>query len=335
MANENAIPLEIIQLGLESTAGTLVPATYKWSGKGSVKFLTEVVLPDYTLGTGGGSNVEDAYVAGDGTELTLADTDLTAEGLVWLLNMGVKQVLGPATTFTFDFPVSTPNTLSTFTFEYATGVQEYEFGYGFAKKIGISASAVDNNGIARMNATIVGRKSTPATLTATLSQLGNRQPLSLRGGTLKLDALGTAYGTAEATANTLRAFSLDIDQAWTEEYYADGRADKDFSVAQGGAVNYKLTGECLFAFNSACVTEIANARAATGRILEVALAGTSSRAVKFQLPIVWKPNEITIGDQDSNGLRLVRIPYEARYSRTTTAQSPQIVCTLSTLTTVT
>ena len=335
MANEHAVLLEVCQLGLEAIAGTLVPATYKWSGKALLKFLDKLHEGDYATAEAGGA-VEDIWPASTGSELTLVDTDFSVELGIWLLNMGVKAVVGPATSFPFTLPtLVTPNAISTFTWEYKFGNQEYEFGYGFAKKIGIHGDSESNDGILQGNAVIEGRKSAPSTMTASLAQLASREPLSVLGGTFKLDALGTAFGTASALAGTLRAFAVNLDPTgWAAGKYVDGRTDKDFALAEGGGVGYKIKGEVRVSMTAAMVTEIANARAGTGRIMEIALAGTSSRAFKIQLPIFYHPDEINV-DQEANGMRLVTLPWTAKYSRTTTSQGPQFSLTSSASTTVT
>lgn len=333
MANENAVLAEAIQMGMETDAGTAVPATFKWPGKGLVKFLDQLEEHDYATGEAGGAIEDDDTISKTGTVLTLSDTVASYELLIWLLNMGIKAVAGPATSFTFALPtLVTPNAIKTFTWEFASARQEYEFPYGFARKIGIHGNAEQNGGLIYCNAEIEGRKSSASTATASLGHIASREAMNLRSATLKVDALGTAFGTAAALSNCLREINVDVETGWVAKGYAASRSDKDFAVAEGGGVGYKLTGSMLLAFTADVVTELANARAGTGRIVEVAVSGTGSRAFKFQLPLKWKPQDV--GMEEDSGMRLLRLPFISKYSRTSVAQGPQFVITASASTTV-
>lgn len=322
-----------IQHGLESTAGTGVAATFLWKGNGKFKFLDSVHTPEleYAIGVLGG-NVEGAFIGDTGSELTLADTEMSAENLIWLLNQAVKSVPGPTTTFAFTFPTTAANTIKTFTWEFATGAQEYEFAYGFCSKFSVSGDVNANNGRMMLNAVMNGRVASASTVTASLGFLANHEPLNLNNATIKIDAVGTAAGTAAATSGLLKAFSLDCETGWTIDAarYADGRSAKDFSTLTFG--DYKLTGKLRALLNAAAVTQIANARAGTPIIVQVAVNGSSSRVVKFNLPLVFTDTP-ELGS-DENGLHVVEFPFSAGYSRTSTAQAPEINITASTSTTL-
>lgn len=325
--------LNKIQMGLESTAGTGVPATFQWKGNGKFKFLDAVQTPEFDYATGVlGGNVEGAFIGDTGSELTLADTDMSAENLIWLLNQAVKSVPGAATTFAFTFPSTAANTIKTFTWEFSTATQEYEFTYGFCSKFSISGDVKSNNGRMMLNAVINGRVATASTVTASLGFLANHESLNINNATIKIDAVGTAAGTAAATSGFLKAFSLDCETGWAIDAarFADGRSTKDFSTLTFG--DYKLTGKLRALLNATAVTQIANARAGTPIVVQVAVSGSSSRAVKFNLPLVFT-SAPELGN-DENGLHVVEFPFTAGYSRTTTAQAPEINITASTSTTL-
>ena len=322
-----------IQHGLEGTAGTSVAATFKWKGNGKFKFLDSVHTPelDYATGVLGG-NVEGAFIGDTGSELTLEDTEMSAENLIWLLNGAVKSVPGAASTFAFTFPTTSANTIKTFTWEFATASQEYEFAYGFISKFGISGDVNSNNGRMMVNAVVNGRAATASNATSSLGFLANHEPLNFNNAAIKIDAAGTAAGTASATAGTLKGFSLDCETGWTIDAsrYADGRSAKDFSALT--FTDYKLTGNLRILENATAVTQIANARAGTPIVVQILVNGSSSRAVKFNLPMVFTaPADL---GNDSNGLHLLEFPFTAGYSRTSTAQGPEINITASASTTL-
>src|SRR6185436_19334066 len=126
--------LTVIQHGLEGTPGTLVPATYKHAGKGTLKFDESVQQPgfDYAAGWAGGV-VEPSFIADTGATMTWEDTQFCAQDAMFLFCAGVKTAVTSASADTvnsYTFPTSAANTISVFTHELGTPSQEYEFGYG-------------------------------------------------------------------------------------------------------------------------------------------------------------------------------------------------------------
>lgn len=320
-----------IQHGLESVAGTLVAATFKWKGGGKLKFDDAIITPELEYPTGVlGGNIEGAFIAETGSTLTLEDTDFSAETMVWLGNMGIKTVGGAASTFAFTFPTTTPNSISTFTWEVGTAAQEYEFGNGFCESFNIHGDVGADNGRIKVNAIMRGQKAAASTVTASLGFLTAYEPLNINNATLHLDTVGTAAGTASQTSLFLKAFSLDVKTGWMPGRYADGRSGKDFSVAEFG--DYEISGKIRGVLTATAVTEIANARAGTPRIMALKLNGSSSRLVKLNLPMVFT-DVPEIGDE-KDGLIPVEFSFKSAYSRTTTAQAPEINVTTSASTTV-
>lgn len=334
----NSIAVEAIQRGLEAAGagaipsnGSLVAATYQILGEGSVNFLDDVRMPQYARGIAGGI-VEDTYIGGTGTELTLNDAELTYEELVWDMNAAIKAVVGAASNFPFTLPTTDGNNIRAYTWEYKTAAQEYEFGYGMFTDYSVHADADVDGGVCYRNAKITGRKSAASTVTSSLGLVANRQVLNIRGATVSLDAVGTAAGTASATANFLKGFSWDLKTGWMGEQFASGRSTLDFS--DGFFHNYEITGTLSCLMSSDSVTRIANMRAGTPEILQVKFNGTSSRLAKFNIPLAW--TGITgIGNVRKDGLRLVTLNYKGGYSNTSVAQGPSVDVTLSVSTTVT
>lgn len=331
----SGIRLTTIQHGLESVPGTLVAATFKYPGTGTLVFEDKIERPGYLTAEAGEGTIEDAFVSQTGTTINLNDAPCSVELLAYLLNIGVKSVPGPTSSFAFTFPTTTVNTIGSMTFEFATAQQEYEAGYGFLEKFSIHGDGGANNGQIMFNGVVRARAASASSKTPGLGVYANHQPLIINAATkFSIDAVGTAAGTGSHIAGTLRGFSLDCETGWKPGYYVDGRAAKDFSVPEGGGNNFKITGNLKLLMGATAVTEIANARAGTGRIVQIALAGTSGRAALLNLPLTFTAAP-QIGETVENDLIMVSFPYAVGYSRTATAQGASINLTTSASLTIT
>lgn len=330
------IKVNKIQHGLEATAGTLVAATFKHLGSGDLEFIDKVALNGFNYNLGSHSGIiEPTSIAETGSRLTLADAPLSTEAMIWLGNMGIKAVTGAATSFPFTFPVpgAAANSIKSFTFELQCGaVQEYEFGYGFCSKFSLHGDEGSNDGMLMYNAVIEGQQAAASTVTASLGLLANLEVLNIARASLKIDALGTAPGTGSAVTGWLKAFNVDVETGWTPGYYASGRTTNDWDVPDYGG--YKITGKLRVKLDATAVTHIANARAGTGKNIEIALNGSNSRKIAIALPIIFTAAP-KIGSTDKNGLQLCEFDFQAGDSTTSTAASPAITCTATSSTTVT
>jgi hypothetical protein len=327
--------LTSIQHGLEGTPGTLVPATYKHFGNGTLQFLDFPKLSgfEYAQGIAGGV-IENTHIADAGSRLTLTDTVFSPEAAIWLFNMGIKASITSATadnSHTFAFPTTAANTISNFTWEMATKVQEWEFGYGTCTNFNIHGDVGADNGSIMYNAIIDGRVSATSTATGSLTTLTSLHPLNINYASIHFDALGTAAGSASATPNILRAFSIDVVTGWELRRYADGRSTKDGSIAV--YKNYEISGELTFDLDTASLTRISNARAGTSEIVAIKMNGASSRLVNFKIPLSW--GEIGAVNENNDGVITVTMPIRGGYSTTSTAQGPSVIVVPSADTTVT
>lgn len=328
-----------IAMGLESQAGTLVAATHKWDGEGEFEFLDKIEMPKYLTGEPG-QTVEDAFISGTGSRLTLKDTLASFQTLAYVLNMAIKAIAGPATSFPFVLPVpgALNNTISTFTWEVALAgqvTQEYEFGYGFVPTLNLHGDTKANEGNMYLNMVVEGRKAAASTLTGSLAFIPSREIMNLRAAAWDLNALGTAFesgGTlASPITGTLRGFSMELTNAFHAGYYADGRTDKDFSLVEGGANDYQIKGKVKGLLNSDIVTEIANARSATGKIMQLIIPGTSTLKCDIRFPILWSSVPKVLAAEEDQ-MWYAEFDYIAGYSRTTTAQGSSVNLTLASTT---
>ncbi len=331
-----------IQMGLQSTLDSLVAATHEWDGQAELAFDDEIVEEEYAASTPGGA-VEDTHIRGTGTTLTLKDTPASFQTLAYLLNMAVKGIAGPATSFPFVYPI--PGTLaaaiSMFTWEVALAgqvTQEYEFGNAFVPTWALKGDADANGGQMFMSAVVKGSKAIPSTLTSSLAFITAREMMNIRAASWDLNALGTAFETPGASPNylaspitgTLRAFSLEQTRGRLAGNYVEGRLNKDFGTIEGGN-DYILGGRVTGLLNATMVTEIANARAATGKVMQIVIPGASTVLCDIHLPIIWTSTPKILSEV-KDGMILCSFDYKAKYSRTTTAQGPSINLTLATTT---
>lgn len=321
--------------GLEATAGTNVPTTFKHRGDWQLEFDDHIVTPgfDYPTGYAGGI-VTTNYVSETGALLTLPDSDATFEGVIWLMQSAIKAVTGSQTTFTYGLATTAAQTPATFSWECVTAVQAYEFSYGFTEKWNINGNAHSDNGRIKYNRIVRGRKVTTTTATASMGFLANEDFMLINNSSIKLDALGTAAGTASATSNWLKGISLDCETGFFVGKYADGRSTLDFSTIDGGGVDYKLTGEIEAVFNATGVTQLANARAGTAAIMQWLVNGNNSRSAKFNMPFVYTAAP-KLNEDEVNGLVIARFPFQVGYDTTSTAQGPSVIVVPSGATTVT
>ncbi|HZQ08605.1 MAG TPA: hypothetical protein VFD70_18630 [Anaerolineae bacterium] len=324
--------LAYAQHGLEATPGTAVPATFKWLGDAMSEFLDAIATPkrDSPGGVFGGI-IEGAFVPETGTEIVLPDTPFSFEYMVWVLNHSVKSNVGPLTTFPFPLPTTTPNTIKTFTYEYVTRTQSYQVPYCFIPEWEVHGDVNNDNGKVLLNGRVRGRKAVPASPTAGLGYIPSLDFANVNNSTIHFDSLGTAAGSAAARTGFMKGFSINNKTGWNEGRYGDGRPAADFAVHEFS--DYEISGTVKALFNANAATELANARAGSGRIMAIKINGNTSRVMVCKLPIIFDKAP-KLGDEE-NGLVLVTFPWHAGYSETATAQPPQFDVTLSGATTVT
>ena len=321
-----------VQHGLQGAFGTGVAATKKYPGNATLQLEDAVVTPKRMTGEPGGMTVEDAIAASTGTLINLQDTELSAELMAFMGNMGIKTVGGPATSFPFVCPTTTTaNSISYFTWEFATLAQEYEVADCILEAFNLHGDVNANEGRAFFNGRIGGRKATASTLTASLAPYVGHTPLNLNNATYFLDALGAAAYGATAVTGALRGFSLDVTKTGFERgRLMDGRTDLDYAAVIGGGQGYRMNGNLKLLIGSHAVTQIANARAGTGKLISISI-GSSTRIVQINLPIVFG-GVPAIGATNEQGMLLAEFPFTVGHSRTTTVHGPEINVTVPSLT---
>lgn len=232
-------PFNLIQIGRETTKGTLVAATRKLVGDGTFTEEQDFYRPPYATGRRG--NVGGAgVITRKGMMLDVA-TDLTAEEILWLLETGIKgQVAGVDSagdvTWTFEPELTTGvPTIDTATVELvrSDGVTNHyygEFGYAMCSKFKIEWAF---NEPVKLSYTMFGRARQPGAPTAALAAYTTREVLVAPLLSMYLDTSWAGLGTTQLTG-IARSGSIEITTGFEPDYKTDGRADKDFSKHKVG-----------------------------------------------------------------------------------------------------
>lgn len=332
--------LQVANFAIEATPGTILASTKTWLGKVSYAPVLEIQNPGYPQGIPGAVVVEDTFAAEAGMLVNLEDFPLSVEQMAYLQNLGIKkQVTSAGTTpfllDNFAFPTSaTVNDIATWTGQFDDGIQKFECGYLFCEKFSEHGERGQNGGALLANAQLRGRKrATGWTGSPAPVVISNVQPLNIDNLAVNVAALGTAAGGGTAVSNWVIGYNLDVDTGWRNDPAASGRASLDYAQALYNG-DHKVTGSLTCMMNAQSVTQIANARSATGVILQLLIAGNGTRKLTRNLPIFWTKDP-EWGKADRNGFHEVTLEFEAGYSRTATAQGISFPLNMSASTTLT
>ena len=231
-----------IQIGLETTAGTLLAATQKipyvsaaWTPMQDRKTLEEkgTVLADTT-----------DVVTRQGSQLALTE-NLNTETIIAALACCLETPsattpvdLAGAEMWTFTPSVLTPTALSTATIEIAAidgGALAYSGRFGFARPTALSIEASD--GTAQMTTTWMGRAKQPLTAAAALTPAA-RFIIPAELFAVYIDDTWATLGTTKY--GHVRSFSFDLDPGLVEAPALAGRADLDTAYWRRGRIRGSL-----------------------------------------------------------------------------------------------
>ena len=307
--------LRKLQIGLETTSGTLVDATTIWRGTGVIKDEREVIFPEEDVGVLGGT--DRSYIGSYWSELAMPAVEATFEQLPYLFEAGVQAVAsgtvdtsGSGYVYSYAASTTAQNTTGTYTIEGGDDQQEEEFGYGFVKHFNLSG---DGQGALMMSSDWTGQHTTSGTYTAAQSIPAVKEIL-VNSATLYIDDSGGTIGDTTA-GDTL--FGIDLD--WTtglQEFWAvDGSLD--FSLIKFTADDIVLS--MTYEHNGTAVTEKANYRDGSTRLVrllfegpELTTAGTFTyKTLRLDFAGVYEDWSV-LEDQDGNDV--VTATLRVRYS---------------------
>jgi hypothetical protein len=243
-------PFRKLQVGRETTKGTLVAATRQLVGDWSYEETSERYRSAFPRGI-------NANTGGAGVDLIKAarvsvDTELTFEEILWPLLLGVRGAVTPggagdAKTWVFDPQLTVEPTLDTATVEVVEGDGTTnhiarEFGYAFLDEFEVEWAT---NEVAKLKYSLVGRASQPSTPTGALAPYANREEAKSALTSVYLDAAGADLGDTQLTG-VIRQAAFKYTSPFTPKYTLDGRADLDHTghhFARGFKATLSLTME--------------------------------------------------------------------------------------------
>ena len=297
--------LRACQIGAETTAGTAVPATVIWRGPGAgVQALDDIVFVEEDIANLGGANR--TIKLSSGAQLALPETVLTFEQFCYLLEMGVETATpaadgaGTGYVYTYDFPLTSANTIKTYTVEAGDNQKAHEMEYSFCPEFTVSGNAAEG---VMMRGTLRGRQRTVTTFTASLSA-PSVSGAAFQLSTLYIDAVSGSMGGTQASSIFL-GFTLSVNTGLVPVYTGDGQ----LYFTLDSQVGWEITADVAFRHIDVANTEEAAWLAQTARLLEIKLegpdlttAGTySKKTVRFQLPGKWQ-SFTALEDKDGNDI---------------------------------
>jgi hypothetical protein len=261
--------LQKIQMGVETTSGTAVPATTIWRGKGAFEDLTEVQFVDERVGYL--PPVKRSYIASVAGQLSLEEIEATFEQLPYLLEAGVQSVTATADTgsgyiYSYVFPTTAVNTIKTYTIEHGDDQQAEEMAYCFVSDFRLTGAYKE---ALKMEATFVGRQLGTSTFTTSLA-LPVVEEILFQKATLYIDDEdGTIGGTPVAC--TLISAALDANTGLKPYFCASGQLYFHSEESIGPEVSLDLR----LKHNASAVAEKADWRSETARQVRLKFEGSA------------------------------------------------------------
>ena len=257
-------PLDKLQAGLETVAGTLVPATRIIQANAELVEEQGLYRSDYPQGVRANPGGLGAIMWKGAT--MECETDLNAEEVLWPLMTGIRGAVTPTgagadKTWVFTPQLTTGSlTLDTATIEYmhsdgSTNHYYGEFGHGQTRSIGMEWTF---NEPAKLNWAMYGRARQTGTATGSLAVYTTREILASNSLAFYKDTTWAGLGGTQITGTT-RSVTLDITTGLGPDYTLDARSDKDFSTYNVGRVTATL--EVVQEMNAGGAAMFANYRA--------------------------------------------------------------------------
>ena len=324
--------LRKIQMGKETTAGSLVDSTTLWRGVGVLEDALEVKQVEEDVGYISG--LDRQYVPKLLGKLSMENTPATFEQLPYLGEAGIKAVAtgvadgaGGGKIYAYPMPTTTKNTINTYTLEGGDDQQEEEMEYGFVESFKLSGKAGE---AWMMSGNWAGRQIALGTFTASLTPPAVEEILFGKS-LLYIDA--TTIGTT-VKSSTLLAADVDVKTGWVAVFSGDGQLYFTFVKVTDPEVTLNIT----FEHDATGVAEKAAWRAQTRRLIRLKVTGsavTSGTAYNAKTLVLdfggkWQTFD-KIGEQ--NGNDVVQGTLSARPSTTdSTFFTMTVVNTLTSLT---
>jgi hypothetical protein len=312
--------LSKIQLGKETTAGTIIAATTIWRGMGSLEDSREVMFPEENVGYISGT--DRTYVAKLQAALAMDSVEATFEQVPHIMNAGIKTVAavrdgsGSAYAYTYTFPTTAPNTIKTYTIEGGDNQAAEVMEHSFVEKFTLEGKSGESWMI---SADWLGRQVAPQAFTGSVA-LPTVEEMLFGKTKIYIDPVSGNFG-ATLKSMTLLAAKLDVTTGLIPKFTADGYLYFSFVQSTMPEVMLELT----FEHDATSVAEIVNWKAETPRLIRLLCEGStfttagttySKKTMIIDLAGKWEKID-PLDDQDGNSIRVGT--FRARYDATKAA----------------
>ena len=300
-----------IQLGRETTPGTAVAATTIWRGPFvMVDDTRDRQVVEETVGLF--VPAERSFDAWLGAQLTMAETELTFEQVLHLLEAGIMAATPSGTgpyTYTYTLGSGAPSDIKTYTLQAGNTLvsgDNLRMPHSYVEQFTLRGKAKESW---KMGGAWMGAQAEVSALTGSLSLPSVEE--ALFGNTkLYLDASGGTIGSTQATG-VLMGAEIQVNTGIMPVPVGDGNIYYQSLKRNRPEITYSLILE--LEDSSVVVTERTAQRAGNIRLLRLLVEGTSSRSLTIDLAA--KHDRVNpYEDQDGN--TVVKIDGHAVYSST-------------------
>lgn len=311
-------PLRQVQLGFESTQGTLVAATQMMVGEGVYKPEIDREFEDFPRGvrapvTGGG------FAIRRGATLTFT-TNLDYQQAIFIFGASLLHDAAPTGTgpYTWTYTPDLTHNLSTdiraVTVEYVisdgtTLHYQRESGFGMVTSWKITLAY---NQPAKITFEMFMRAEQTSTVTGALTPMTGRAQIPSNLFTVFMDASGGTLGSTQKTT-TIREATLSFTSGLVAAYALDGRADLDLTHVNAGMMDATLA--LKMEHNATAASEIAIWRAGGVRLIRLkadnGAATTANR--QFQVDLAAKYLEPPSFEHEDPGIEMVSMNMGLEY----------------------
>lgn len=318
-------PFSMLQIGVETTPGTLVAATRQLVGKGHYKEEQDVYHPTYPRN-------KRATVGGAGTIIRKGsmldfESDLSFEQINWFLSTGLKGITPPTVGVDGEYiwiyspDLAAVPSLKAATVEVIRGdgtTNHYyrEFGYAITQKLGLEWKA---NEIAKLKATMFGRAPQSGTATGSLSAATGLEEMPSNLLKVYIDDTWAGLGGTQLQCS-VRSANVELDFGNKPDYTLDGRADLDNCQPQYGKIG--ATAALVLEFDSVgAAAAFTKARSNSLRYLRLIqlgslIGGTTYKALKVDMACRFVSMPDDPDAQADGDTLLVGLALEAVYDTT-------------------
>jgi hypothetical protein len=293
--------LRQIQLGREASAGEPVSCSRVWRGPAnSIEALDEIEFVEEDVANFGGT-LRTCKLS-KGAQLAIPETRFNFLQFLHLCEMGIKAVspsqdgTGSGYVSTYPFPLTSTNTIKTYTVEAGNDQDVDEMDYSFCPEFTVSGNPSEG---VTMSALLRGRERTDASFTAAPTTPSVNCAV-FNKSELYIDAVGGSMGSTQVTG-TFLGFTINVNTGLMPVFTGDGQL-YFYDVDQGG---WEITGDIAFRHNATADTEDGNWLSQTARLIEIKLLGPalttsdtySYYQARFQFPVKYS-NFSTLEDRD-------------------------------------